>query len=107
MNIDATELTKDSALLEELSKANTPEMIQAAFEKKGINLEVEEAQEILNRADSQDELSEDDLSNVAGGFAEIVGLICLLAFVVGFARSVNTPCDTKAKSKKSKSSRKK
>lgn len=99
MNINKEELMKDEALLAELAEASTPEMIQDTFLKKGIELTADEAQQVLDQADSDEELSEKELTDVAGGFAEVFGLVCALAFVVGFARSVNKPCkSTKKKS---------
>ena len=100
MNINAEELMRDEALMAELSTADTPELVRTAFAKKGIDLTVEEAQKVLDNVDeANDELTEEALTNVSGG-SLIVGL-CVLAFVIGVARSANQPCkETKSTKKK-------
>ncbi len=82
------ELTQDKELMEALSRADTPEAVMNAFKTKGFDLSLEEAAQVLDLAENNDELSEDDLSAVSGGFGSVFVGICVLAIVVGFARGI-------------------
>ncbi len=63
--IDA--LAKDEAFAEAYKKVETPAELVALFHKHGIEVPVEIAQELFEPIVLDEELSEDDLENVAGG----------------------------------------
>lgn len=75
----AKEVFSDKEFVKSLLLMETPEEVQSALKEKGIDLTVEDImqiREMCNRADT-DELSDDELENVAGG-------ICPAVIVLGF-----------------------
>ena len=75
MNEKLMELLKDEAFAKELLNENNPEDVQAKLNAKGVDISLEEVNAIAaamekaaqGGAAESDELSEDDLENVAGG----------------------------------------
>ena len=80
------DLQNDSALMDALAAAETPEAVQAAFAQKGIEVSLEDAGDALARVEAGDELTDEELTEVAGGIAwELVTLGALLFFLLGVA----------------------
>ncbi len=76
------ELFSDEAFVKEVLALETPEEVQAAFAEKDVDLsvaEIQKAYEILSEHEGE-ELSEEDLEQVAGG-----ELIVLLAVALACA----------------------
>lgn len=90
-----TELFQDASFKEEAKAFKTVEDLQHALENHGITMSTEEVTELCiaigQRAacESNEELSEDALDSVAGGFGVVtwvcigVGVLCLGAFALG------------------------
>lgn len=87
------EIFSDEAFVKELFTKETPEEAQALLETKGIELSVDEIVKIRNvlvkkleQAQSGEELSEDDLKDVAGGIIDplsiVVATICIVNLVM-------------------------
>ena len=75
----AKEIFSDKEFVKSLLLMETPKEVQSALKEKGLELTVEDIlqiREMCNRADAE-ELSEDELENVAGG-------ICPAVIVLGF-----------------------
>lgn len=67
------EAKKDTEFMKMLGEQDTPEKIQAAFATKGIELSLDEVKELVVKVvdtseENQEELNEDALDNVSGGF---------------------------------------
>ena len=77
-------LKTDGEFLARLAKAETKAEICKMFEEKGIVITEEEVQAIFVGSENQ-ELSEDDLDNVAGGMSVIGGVMALM-FLAGLAK---------------------
>ena len=78
------ELIKNEAFAEEIKDVETAEGLQAAFKAHGVELTLAEVEAICIRiaveTGNVEELSENDLEDVAGGFAVtsiLVGLACI------------------------------
>ncbi len=74
------ELANDKAFVEMVLALETPEEVQAAFEEKDVELSIAEIQkvyEVLSKHEGE-ELTEEDLENVAGGELFVVFMVCLL-----------------------------
>ena len=97
MNENLTKVFSDEAFLKELLAAESAEAAQKMLEDKGVNMSVDEinqlgeyagkvisgeitAEDIQNQ--ESDELSEDDLENVAGGFAITAACIAVGGFLL-------------------------
>ncbi len=79
------ELFSDEAFVNSILEMETPEEVQKALAEKGIDLTIDEIctiQKSLSQSDG--ELSEDDLENVAGG-SIIATLIIVAAGIAGAA----------------------
>ena len=66
------EIMKDMDFVNALLELDAPEDVQAAFEKKGVNLSIAEIEQIgkaISESCDGDEISEDMLDNVSGGIA--------------------------------------
>ena len=78
------EVFADEAFVRQLFSLETPEEAQAALKAKGIALSIDEIQklrDLLLRASQEgDELSVEQLDNVAGGYLDIItGIIITIA----------------------------
>ena len=71
----------DEAYVKELLALETPEEVQASLEEKDIEMSLEEIKQAINLLSrySEGELSEDELSEVAGGD------LCTVCLVIGIA----------------------
>jgi predicted ribosomally synthesized peptide with nif11-like leader len=92
------EIFADKEFVEKVLAMETAEEVQAAIKEKGVEISVSEIEsvkaELANQASSpdSDEVSDEQLENVAGGFAIstlICGLIIGGAVVAGGATIVN------------------
>lgn len=70
------EVFSDEAFVKTLLEMDNAEDVQKAVSEKGIDLSLEEINTIQSTLASGEELNEDQLENVAGGFA--VSAICAL-----------------------------
>ena len=63
----------------------TAEEVQAALKEKGLDLSIDDILKIQKTLTSQEngELSEDEMENVAGGFAITAGIVSAIAGVIG------------------------
>lgn len=80
----AKEVFSDKEFVKSLLLMETAEEVQAALKEKGVDLTVEDIlqiREMCGRADAE-ELSEEELENVAGG-------ICPAVIVLGFFGIIN------------------
>lgn len=70
------ELLKDESFVKELVDKETAEEAQALLASKGVNLTAEQLNEIRKgiaaRIEGGEELSDEQLENVAGGFADAI-----------------------------------
>ena len=90
------EIFSDEAFLKSLSEMETAEEVQAALKEKGLDLSIDDILKIQKTLTSQEngELSEDEMENVAGGFAisatvmAILGVCGATASVGGFVNTV-------------------
>ena len=69
---EISEAMKDIKFVEKIMDIQSPEEIQKAFKAKGIDLSLEESQVVISTIKKVDEsesceLSEEDLSEIAGG----------------------------------------
>lgn len=80
------EVLSDADFAKSLIEMDTPEAVQSALKEKGIDLSLEDITAIQNilTNQSEGELSEDDLENVAGGSLTIMGAIAI-AGIIGAA----------------------
>ena len=71
------EIFSDEAFLKSLSEMETAEEVQAALKEKGLDLSIDDILKIQKTLTSQEngELSEDEMENVAGGFAITAGIV--------------------------------
>ncbi len=85
-------LMADEAFVSRLLELETPEEVCAAFEKEGITVtpeEIRQVKEKLENVNSESELSEDALEEVAGGFlvsAVAWGVTALIG--IGFGEKI-------------------
>lgn len=83
------EIFSDQAFVESLMEMENAEDVQAAIADKGIELTLNDIEALRAQlSNTSEELSEDDLENVAGGFAisatvVAIGSCCAAAFSVG------------------------
>ena len=67
------EIFADKDFTAKVLEMETPEEVQKAISNKGVDLTIEEIesvkQAIINQSEGNEELSDDQLENVAGGFA--------------------------------------
>ena len=70
----------------------TAEEVQAALKEKGLDLSIDDILKIQKTLTSQEngELSEDEMENVAGGFAITAGIVSAIACVIGATASGGT-----------------
>lgn len=71
----------DKEFVAALERITTAEEAQKAFAAKGIEMTLDEVQQIGNLMAQQDELGEDDLDSVAGGFAITTGYAVIIGGV--------------------------
>lgn len=71
----------DKEFVAALAKITTAEEAQKAFAAKGIEMTLDEVQQIGDMMGQKDELGEDDLDNVAGGFAITTGYAVIIGGV--------------------------
>lgn len=81
-------LLENEEFCKELMNEATDEAQCKVFLKHGVSVDAEDLKEIANAIDSSvpeedDELSENDLENVAGGFAGTLIVVAGIAIVVG------------------------
>lgn len=89
------EVFSDEKFVESLLQMEEPEMVQNALKEKGIELTVEELEQIRERLENgaEGELSEDDLDQVSGGIAittivgAIAGIISMTSAAVSFVHT--------------------
>lgn len=86
-----TQVLSDQAFVESLMNMETPEQVQSAMKDKGIDLTIDDivkVRELLvaKKDSSSDELTSDDLDNVAGGIA-VTMIIGAIAGAIGAAAS--------------------
>ena len=67
-------LFEDAAFAEELKKAETAADLQAAFAARGVPVSEDELDEIAKMADTEGELDEANLDDVAGGVLRPIGI---------------------------------
>lgn len=92
----------DADFVKSLTELENPEDVQAALKEKGIELTLEDitaVQNILENSNGElsDELSEDDLENVAGGSLTIMaalGIAGLITAVCGGIATLGNKTDT-------------
>lgn len=79
------DLQNNETFMQKLADAKTSSEIQSLLTEYGIEMTDEEIATALDQAEK--ELAEEDLENVAGGFAGgILGGIAVLCFLIGVAR---------------------
>ena len=83
-----TALLRDEAFVKELIEQETVEDAQKLFASKGVDITVEQINEIRNGViarvgDDSEELSDDQLENVAGGFADAITAVVDAVIAVG------------------------
>ncbi len=84
----AAKLSENQALAEKLAELENPEDVQSLLKEEGIDFSVEEINELRDallktvEKDVDDELSEDDLEEVAGG-AIALATVGTIATIVG------------------------
>ena len=91
----AQELFESEAFGKEIESCETVEEIHKALEAHGVELTLEETEQIcvgIAAAQNKDELSESDLDNVSGGMSLLVG-IGIILFLAGVAKGAK--CNTK------------
>lgn len=78
------EVFSDKEFVESLLGLETPEEVQAALKAKDLDLSIEEIESIQKALTAQEsnELSEEEMENVAGGFAITAGIVSAIAGVV-------------------------
>lgn len=70
------ELFSDETFVASILEMETPEEVQKALSERGLDLSLEEINTIQNSlSNEEEELSEDQLEEVAGGFA-VTTLVC-------------------------------
>lgn len=72
----------DKEFVAALAKITTAEDAQKAFADKGIELSLEEVQQIGDLMAQRDELGEDDLDSVAGGWAITTGVALIIGGIL-------------------------
>ena len=80
-------LQEDSAFLSELEGANSVDDILEQFSKHGVDITIDDIDDVRLEIGKADELSESDLENVAGGIAPVFGVIIIVA---GIAFTIRT-----------------
>lgn len=91
------ELKTNTEFLEKLKAAENEAEISELFATKGLNVTADEIKAILDGG-TDDELDENDLENVSGGYGIIVG-VAIILFLAGVAKGAS--CNTgKKKNKK-------
>lgn len=68
-SMEFEELMKDEAFVAQLGKAKDLNEVAELFREKGIDTEAQALEKLLNYAESDGELDEDALENVAGGIS--------------------------------------
>lgn len=78
------EVFSDEAFVNSLANLDTAEEVQAALKEKNVDLSIDDIVKIQKTLASQEsgELSEDDMENVAGGFAITAGVVSAIAGIV-------------------------
>ena len=86
------EIFSDEAFLKSLSEMENAEEVQAALKEKGLDLSIDDILKIQKTLTSQEngELSEDEMENVAGGFAITAGIVSAIGGVIGATGSGGT-----------------
>ena len=74
-----------------MAEAETPEQLQAKLEERGITISAAEARSILSEGAESDELSAEDLENVAGGAGVALWLLKALAEAIKWWRKMGCP----------------
>jgi predicted ribosomally synthesized peptide with nif11-like leader len=79
------EVFSDKEFVESLLGLETPEEVQTALKGKDLDLSIEDIENIQKALTAQEnsELSEEEMENVAGGFAITAGIISAVAGVIG------------------------
>ena len=79
------EVFSDKEFVESLLGLETPEEVQTALKVKDLDLSIEDIENIQKALTAQEnsELSEEEMENVAGGFAITAGIISAVAGVIG------------------------
>lgn len=75
-----TELMKDKEFVKKILEMETPEEVQKALAEKGVDLSIEQIEDIrkgiIARVSSEEEMSDEQLEQVAGGFiGDLINLV--------------------------------
>lgn len=86
------EVFSDREFVESLLELETAEEVQAALKEKNLDLSVEDIENIQKALITQEssELSEEEMENVAGGFAITAVAVSAIAGVVGATAGTGT-----------------
>ena len=82
MNDNLKSLLENPAILAELDEAVTPEKISEVLGRYDIQVDPETLQEAENRIDAGEELNEDELDDVAGGFGSAFAMTMMATMIV-------------------------
>lgn len=82
MNDNLKSLLENPAILAELDEAVTPEKISEVLGRYDIQVDPETLQEAENRIDAGEELNEDELDDVAGGFGSAFAMAMMATMIV-------------------------
>lgn len=72
-------------LLADISRANTADDLHTIFQQAGLDVSMEESEELMAAARNNGELSEQDLEKVSGGFLGITAAYLITCAIVGAA----------------------
>lgn len=86
------EVFSDEAFVKTLLEMDNAEDVQKAVSEKGIDLSLEEINTIQSTLASGEELNEDQLENVAGGFA-VTAICALIGAIAGAVVGVGNGVD--------------
>lgn len=93
LEMKIVEAFQDESFVKRLSTAETPEEAQAALQEKGIEMNMDDVRrlpdELKRMRGNGDELTEDELEDVAGGMTHPVISVVVSAAVL---RAVGTAC---------------
>ncbi len=86
------EIFSDKAFVEALLGMETAEEVQAALKEKNLDLSIEDIENVQKALSAQEssELSEDEMENVAGGFAITAGVVSAIAGIISATAGVGS-----------------